>query len=282
MNRSISTALVLCFCIGQAIRAEGQVVRTINPQQAQQPAGPPLLKMRVEGGQVTAEIRNTPWQQALEELAARTGIVFEVQLQENAPVSMVLYRVSVQEAVQRIIGDNDSIFYFGNDAAGQPRIELARIFPRGAVPVQPGIRYIGTGAVTKTGDDQIDSPEQAVTVLSSSKDVDARQKAVDVLVAAKGDIAIKALVAALGDPAPEVKVAAIEGLASLNARAALPQILRAFKDSHPGVRQSAITAVALLGDAENVKDLRPMGKDPDANVAAAADLAIKKLSMRRP
>lgn len=241
------------------------------------------MKIRVEDNQVTAEIRNTPLQVVLEELANRTGVVFEIQSQENPPISISLYRVSVLEAVQRIVSSENAIFYYGQDVAGQSRLEYVRVFPRTNQPQQPSLRYIGTGAVTKTGDDTVDTPEQALKVLAESQNLEARQKAVEVLVRAKGDAAILALTSVLEDPAPEIRAAAIEGLAGLSARSSLPGIVHALNDKHPGVRQSAIMAVALLGDSENVKDLRPLGRDGDASVAAAAEMAIRKLSAgRRP
>jgi HEAT repeat protein len=147
---------------------------------------------------------------------------------------------------------------------------------------QASLRYIGTGAVTKTGDDTVDNPEQALRALAESKNPETRQKAVEILVAAKGVAAVQALTMAVEDEAPEVRAAAIEGLASLGERNALPKIVHHLKDPHPGVRQSSINAVALIGDAENLNDLRPLGRDKDKSVAAAADIAIKKLSMHRP
>lgn len=245
------------------------------------PSGPPLLKMRVEEDHVTAEIRNTPWQRVLEELAARTGIIFEVQTQENALLSLTLYRVDLHEAVQRIVGERDSISYYGG-AENQDRMQFVRIFPRKDIPPQPSIRYIGTGTITNSGEDLIESADQALKILVYSQNVDARQKAIEVLVADKSDLAYQVLLVELGDAAPEMRVAAMEGLASMGAHSALPLILLSLKDSNPGVRQSAVTAVALLGDADNVRQLRPLGRDPDANVAAAAEMAIRKLSLPRP
>jgi len=58
----------------------------------------------------------------------------------------------------------------------------------------------------------------------------------------------------------------------------LPNIVKCLKDAHPGVRQSATTAVALLGDSKNLKDLKPLTFDKDASVAGAAEVAIRKLS----
>ncbi len=246
---------------------------------AQAAALPALMRIRVEDGFVTGEIQSQPIQQVLEELAARTGIVFEVPMQENDPVSVTFYKVTIQEAIQRLTGSNNSIIYFSPDGS---KIQLVRLLSHPGKTPQPSLRYIGTGAVTKTGDDTIDTPEQAIKALAESKKVDLRQKAVEVLATAKGEAAIQALTQAVDDPAPEVKAAAIESLANLGARSALPQILKCLSDDHPGVRRIAIVAVALIGDAENLKQLRPLRKDPDASVATAAETAIKKLSTRRP
>jgi hypothetical protein len=277
-------SLLLLCVFGMLVAASAsalQVGRPLPPQP--QPTGPAYMKIRVEGDEVTADIRNTPLQQVLAELAARTGVVFEIQSQENPPISISLYRVGLQEGIQRIVSSENSILYYAKDAAGQSRIEYVRVFPRANQPPQPSLLYFGTGAVTKSGDDTVDTPEQAVKVLTESQNLEARQKAIEVLVKAKGDMALLALEAALADSAPEVRVAAIEGLASLGVRSALRSIVLSLKDKHPGVRQSAIVAVALLGDSENVRDLKPLSRDPDASVAAAADLAIRKLSSaRRP
>ncbi len=262
-----------------------QVRRAPLPLPNMQPNQPPLpavVRVRLEGGLITAQVIATPMQQVLDELASRTGVIFEVQSQDNPIVSISLYRVPLEEAIARLAGGSNRILYYGKDAAGQNRIEMVRIFPRANVPQQPSLRYIGTGVVTKTGDETVETPEQALKVLTESGSLEARQKAVEVLAAAKGDFAIQVLTQILQDSAPEIRVAAIEGLAGLGARSSLPQILQALKDSHPGVRQSAVTAVALLGDADNVKNLKPLSKDPDLSVAAAAEMAIQKLGSRRP
>jgi hypothetical protein len=243
-----------------------------------QPAIPPYMKVRVEENRMTAEVRATPLQEVLKEVADRTGVIFEVQGQDNPVISIGLYRVDIQEGLQRILSDQNTIFYFGQDVARQSRIEFVRIFPRANQPQQPSLLYIGSGAVTKTGDDSVDTPEQALKVLIESQNLEARQEAVEVLATAGGDVAIMALTAALLDPAPEVRAAAIEGLAGLNARAALPGIIQSLKDNHPGVRQSAITALVLMGESSSVKYLKPMSRDPDASVAAAAEVAIRQLS----
>jgi hypothetical protein len=247
-----------------------------------QPAEAVSMKMRMEGQDITAEIRNTPLQQVLDELAAWSGIVFEIGSQENPIVSVNFYRVPVQEAVERLTARENAISLYSQDSAGQNHLRFVRIISQVQRPAPPSLHYIGTGAVTKRSDDVVESPEQALAVLAGSTNLVARQKAIEVLVGVKSPESIQALMAVLADPAVEVKVAAIDGLASIGAREALPQILPALKDSHPGVRQSALLAVGRLGDASNVKDLRPLLHDPDASVAASADVVIQKLSIRQP
>jgi hypothetical protein len=243
---------------------------------------PVTLKIRYDDDRVTAEVRNAPIQQALEELAARTGIVFEVSSIDNDPVSVSLFRVSLQEAVQRVVGPGNSIAYFGKDESGRERLLFVRVLARKNPNAPTSLRYLGIGAITKTGEDVVETPDQAIKALASSDDVDLRQKAIETLAASKSDVAAAALTIALDDPAPEVRVASIEGLASLGARPVLPKIVALLKDEHPGVRRSAIVAIALLGDTTSLRDLRPMGKDPDPSVVAEAETAIKKLSTRRP
>ncbi len=279
--------VLLACCAADSVSAlQAQVGRPGARQPARRvespPAGPATLKMRVEGACVTADLRNVPLQRALEELAARTGIVFELGMQDPATASVSLYKVDLREAIERIAADHDCIYYYGQDAQGQERLEFVRVFSRARNVQQPSLLYVGTGIITKTGDDSIDTPEQALKVLSGGGDVEARQNAVEVLAASKTDISAQALAAAAEDPSPEVRAAAIEGLAALGERGGMPIVVKALKDKHPGVRHSAITAVALLGDSREIQYLRAMQDDPDASVAAAAEMAIRRLSTPRP
>jgi HEAT repeat protein len=234
------------------------------------------MKMRVEEGKVIADITDTPLQVVLQELADRTGVIFEVRSQENSPVSIHLQHVSLQEAVQRITSGSNAIYLYGQGEESA-KLKLVRIFARTPPVQQPALIYLGTGAVTKNNN-TVETPDQALQVLASNATPEDREMAIEVLVKNKGEAAVKALTDCISDPAPEIRVAAIEGPAAMGARVALPGIIKSLKDSHPGVRQSAATAVALLGDAGNLKDLKPLTSDKDTSVATAAEVAIGKLS----
>jgi hypothetical protein len=125
-------------------------------QQFQKPA---VLSMRVDEGRITATIVDSPLQNVLADLAARTGIIFEVRSQENPLVSMSLHRVSLQEAIQRIAPGSNTIYFYGKSQGDSDRITLVQLFPRIDTSPQPSILYLGTGAITK-GNDIADSPLQ--------------------------------------------------------------------------------------------------------------------------
>jgi len=250
-----------------------------NPQYsrpaAPQPPKPEVLKMRVIDGAVTAEISDSPLRNVLKELAERTGIIFEVRSEPNPLVSVKLQAIPLQEAIYRIAADTDIIFIY--DDTRPDVISVVRVFPRTKAVQQPGIIYLGTGAITKISM-EIRTPEQAKKVLEIGTDLEERGKAIEFLAQEKGNLAVQALTNALSDEAPEIRIAAIESLVVLNSRKSLPKIIQNLKDQNPGVRQSAVTAVALLGTSRNLKDLKPLITDANANVSAAAELAIRKLS----
>jgi hypothetical protein len=265
--------LALCASLpAQRIPARGFPVPVPN-----QPQKPAVLKMHVEGDWVTADITDCPMQKALQELADRTGIIFEVRSQDDPLISVHLYRVSLQEAIERIASGCNTMFFYGRGQPEPDRITLVRVFPRTNPVQQPSIIYLGSGVATKSNED-IETPEQALKALEGGGRIEYQLKAIEVLVNAKSDAAIDALIHCVDDPAPNIRIAAIQGLALLDAHRALPAILKRLKDAHPGVRQSAATAVGLLGDAKNLKNLKPLTSDRDAGVAQAAELAMRKLS----
>jgi len=276
-SRTFCLTLLAVLVLSAPIPAQ----RTRSPiAQKQRPVKPEdsvpaVLTMRVDDDTITADISNSPLQKVLQELAERTGIIFEVRGEDNPRVSVHLYGVSFQEAIQRIASDSNTIFLY--DKNRPERISLVRIFPRENSVQQPSIIYLGTGAVTKSNED-IDTPEQALMVLTEEEGSEARELAIEILSQTGGDEAIDALLKSVSDADPKIRIAAIEGLAALGARETLSGILKSLKDPHPGVRQSAITAVALLGDESNLDDLDPLRVDKDPGVAAAAETAIQRLS----
>ena len=84
LSVSFSVLLVAGVMHGQ-VRRPRTAAGATQPDPAQVPGS---LTLRVEGAVVTAEIRATPLQRVLEEIAARTGVIFEVSSELNPPVSI--------------------------------------------------------------------------------------------------------------------------------------------------------------------------------------------------
>lgn len=240
---------------------------------------PAVQNIRVEDGKITADIIDSPIRNVLLEMAERTGVIFEVRTQDETLVSIHLDKVSLQEAIERITSGNNTVFVY-DEPPNSDRIKLVSVIPRTTSVQQPGIAYLGTGTITKYRN-SVETPEQALQALAGNASVEDREKGIAILVHTRSEMAVKALMNCMFDPAPAIRIATIEGLAGMGARAALPGIVKSLRDQHPGVRQSATTAVALLGDAANIKDLRPLSRDRDPAVAAAAEMAIRKLSTGR-
>jgi hypothetical protein len=234
-----------------------------------------ILDMRVIEGKVTADIVNCPLQSALQELADRTGIIFEFRSHDTSAVSVHLKSIPMEEAIQRIASNDNAMFDYDHQ---DNHIKTVRIFPRTPEIQQPSLVYLGSGNITKTNDD-VNTPEQAIRALAENARLGMKEKAVNVLVHNKSEDATKALMNALSDPAPEIRVAAIDGLVTFQDHGALPEIIKCLKDKDPKVRLSAATAVAYLGNYKNIPDLQPLSADKDANVAAEADKALIKWSV---
>jgi hypothetical protein len=236
------------------------------------------LKFHVDETGLTTHVVNCPLQIVLEELAERTGIIFEVRSQDNYLVNLHLKEpLNLAAAIKRIASQSNIVLVYDRDESLPQRIKMVKVLPMGSTLPQPSVVYFGTGVITKNND-EIETPEQAIKILQEGKEIGLREKAIVFLVSAKNEGAGEALVKCLSDQAPEIRVAAMEGLAALNDRNALPAIIKILKDSNAGVRQSAATAVSLLGDYSNIKDIKPLSSDKDPSVAAAADMAIRKLS----
>jgi hypothetical protein len=249
-----------------------------EPLMLSQPAVPKnvasILDMRVMGGNVTADIVNCPLQSALQELADRTGIIFEFRSHDTPLVSVHLNNIPMEEAIQRIASSHNAVFAYDQQ---DNHIKTVRVFPRTAAIQQPSLIYLGSGTITKTNDD-VNTPEQAIRALAENARLEMKEKAVNILVHNKSEEATKALMSSLIDPAPEIRVAAIDGLVTFQKHDALPEIIKCLKDADPKVRLSAATAVALLGSYKNIPDLKPLSADKDVSVASEADKAILKWS----
>ena len=89
--------------------------------------------MRVEEGKVTADITDTALQVVLQELAERTGLIFEVRSQDKPPFPYTC-SMFLQEAIQRIASGNNAIFLDGQGEESTKLTSSANFSPTSPVP----------------------------------------------------------------------------------------------------------------------------------------------------
>jgi HEAT repeat protein/ATP/ADP translocase len=105
----------------------------------------------------------------------------------------------------------------------------------------------------------------------------ARRLAVDLLGRLGGDGATEPLVRALGDPDPEVRVAAVRALGATGDRADSPisrSIAGALVDSDPAVRAAAVRATSRIDGSALDAERDRLAADPDPNVRAEVAVAF--------
>ena len=173
-NRPVTCSLLVVTILALCANLSAQRPQFTPPPPAQRPqvSPPPTqpqnkgsIKMRVEEGKVTADITDTALQVVLQELAERTGLIFEVRSQDNPPVSIHLQHVSLQEAIQRIASGSNAIFLYGQGEES-PQTHARPDFSRTPPVQQPALVYLGTGHSKNNND--IETPEQALQALASN------------------------------------------------------------------------------------------------------------------
>lgn len=123
----------------------------------------------------------------------------------------------------------------------------------------------------------------AVPRLARAREEDAemtvRFRAVEALEAIGGEGAVAALVAALDDPAAEVRLAAARGCARLDPAGAFEQLARvALDDADWRVRAAAADGLGRSGSLDAVAVLEAARRDPNEFVRAAAASALRTIA----
>ena len=110
-----------------------------------------------------------------------------------------------------------------------------------------------------------------------SSDVGRRVESIATLAQASGPKATAALITALADPVPRVRVAAAQALGLRCEERCVQPLLGALKDPHAGVRETVIEALKAIGHASAIPYLAPLVCDVAPGVRAHAAHALRSL-----
>src|SRR5688572_32001314 len=91
-----------------------------------------------------------------------------------------------------------------------------------------------------------------------SSDVGRRVKAIEELAHVSDSKALLALVGALADPVPRVRIAAAQGIAVQRNERCVQPLLSNLGDPHAGVREAAISALNAIGHKSAIPYLAPL------------------------
>ena len=97
-----------------------------------------------------------------------------------------------------------------------------------------------------------------------------------------GEPSLEAYLAALYDPAWQVRAGAIQGLAALGARVPIETLVAAMDDEDASVRAAAIRALGSLGERAPLESLVAALQDPEWPVREIAALTLGSLGKRAP
>ena len=90
--------------------------------------------------------------------------------------------------------------------------------------------------------------------------------------------ALPLLTRRLGDPVPDVRLMALNGIAKAGDRSAAEAVRGRLADPVPEVRIYAVAAIATLGEGRARADLEALRqKEPDARVQQAIEDALTRL-----
>jgi HEAT repeat protein len=120
---------------------------------------------------------------------------------------------------------------------------------------------------------------RAILPYTSSANEQWRRSAVTALRFFKIDGAREAVEKALGDPAWEVRLVAVESLGKIADRRSVPALLRALRDANPLIVRGAIPVIVVLGDDAAVPSLLELLKAPDEDVRWSICLYIGKMRL---
>jgi beta-lactamase regulating signal transducer with metallopeptidase domain len=153
------------------------------------------------------------------------------------------------------------------------------------LPQQPSraLRQSMLGAVPTFAEQAALSRAQAeaATVIESSSDPQARERAVLDLAAAATDTTIPSLLSALDDESEDVREKAALALGLLSTPEVIPSLLKALLDRSPQVREKAAMGLALRRDARSVDALIAAIDDSDAQVREKVVMALGTSNDRR-
>jgi len=228
-----------------------------RPARVQHPSAPPPI-VTFRDGRLSVRAQDRPLESILEEVSRKAGVaILSGAGVDDQNIMVAFEEVPLDEGLQRILEGHDAFFFYGVAEHGPASLRAVWVYPRGRgralAPVPPE-----DWTSTKEAKARLSHPDPRV-----------RAKAVETLVRQMREKALAAVLGALGDAEPRVRVRAL--FAAFSWGVDLPPDSLAdlaLRDGAPDVRFLALQALAAHPDGGAIAE-RALS-DPSPHVRAKA------------
>ena len=234
------------------------------------------LEVTMSDDFVTLKAHNASVRQVLDEIARQSDLIVVSQGPLNGRLTLELERLSLSEALRRIMRGRSYLLFQAQPATGTGIAKHERrgtlwIFSDGA-SVEPGHDQVAGRSSSDTA-----SAIEALQAQLLSDDIRVRQEAIKGLRRLKGNEVIAPLSYALADEEKKIRVKAIYALADIGGDNAVAAMAAAAGDENAWVRAETAYALGTLGGDTAIEVLKHALHDTDSDVRESAIEAFTEI-----
>ena len=231
---------------------------------------------------VTVQVRDAPLSEVLDEIARQTGLTIEGHAAIDSRMTIDLEQIRLEAALRLILEGQSYAVEFALEAIPD-KGEHIRVPQRLRIsPDDPDVaaRSWSPDDVADAGlDGNTIDPTKIRAVLESSDDPWDREDAVEALAeSGQPHVAVPLITVALIDRNEDVRLAAVEALATLGGDAAAKALQTALRDEESTIREAAIETLEALGGEQAARSLAVALQDTDADLRERAVDALGNIA----
>jgi hypothetical protein len=253
---------------------------------AEPPRAAPVIDVTVRQGRLSVTLRDAPLADVLHRIGQQAGLTVHLDGQLRGPITGTFTDVALESGIRRLTRGHSSSFAYG--PASHPG-EAARLTEIWIIESSPGVastapadlraRATQLARVARLGARRDDGAIAELSrLLAEDRDRVVRARAALALSRPGDARATPALMAALADQHPSVRIQAVRGLRRVAGEGTADAVGRVLlTDPDPSVRRTAAwTLAGLRSDAAGSALRAAMSADGDASVRQAAAAAFER------
>ena len=231
---------------------------------------------------VTVQVRDAPLSEVLDQIARQTGLVIEGHATIDSRITIDLEQLGLEAALHLILEGQSYALEFALETIPDERDNVRvpqrlRIFPDDLDVPARSWSPDDTADAGLDGD-TIDAPKIRA-ILESSDDPWDRGDAVEALAESEQPhVAVPLIKVALIDRDEDVRLAAVEALATLGGDGAAEALQTALRDEESTIREAAIETLEALGGDQAARSLAVALHDTDADLRERAVDALGNIA----